>query len=420
MRRIRELTDRECREARPREKLYKMFDGRGLYLEVGPSGRKAWWLKFLVGKKDSRVSLGEYPSTSLARARILREEHRRRLREEGVTPSQHKRREALARQVAAANTFEAVAREWIEVRTVDWAPKTASTVTTRLEQNLFGDLGARPIAQISVAELRAALLKVEARGTLVLVKKLRQYADAVFEFGRGTDRCVDNPAQRLKRTLKTPQERHHPAILDPIRLGELLRDIDGYRGTAVVRSAFRLAPLVFVRPGELRQAEWKHIDLQEAVWRIPPGEMKKRNGYVIPLSLQALAILREIQPFSGRGRYVFPSIRGQDRPMSENTINAALRSLGYTKDEMTGHGFRTIACTFLNEEGTWNRDAIERQLSHTERDTVRDAYNRAEYINERRRMMQAWADCVDQLAQRRPKPDAANEVPPVQETADAA
>ena len=266
----------------------------------------------------------------------------------------------------------------------------------RIEKHLFPWLGKKPIGAISVPELLAVLRRSEALELGETPRRLRQYCEQIFRHAIADGRAERNPAADLRRVLKPHKPKHHAAVVDPKEVGALLRAIYSYTGEPVTKAALRFAPLVFVRPGELRRAEWAEFDLQEAVWRIPAARIKMRDAHIVPLSRQAIAILRELQPISAHSVYVFPSVRSRSRYMSENTLNGALRRLGYTKDEMTCHGVRSMASTLLNELG-WNRDAIERQLAHSERDGVRAAYNRAEFLPERRKMIQAWADYLDSL-----------------------
>jgi integrase len=287
-----------------------------------------------------------------------------------------------------------VAREWFEKFSPIWAPTHASTIIRRLERDVFPWLGGRPLGEITAVELLEALRRVEARGALETAHRLKQICGQVFRYATATGRARRDPSADLRGALPPVKERHHAALTKPADVAALLRSIGAYQGSFVVRCALRLAPLVFVRPGELRQAEWSEIDLNGATWRIPATRMKLRQEHIVPLSRQAVEVLHELHPLTGAGRYVFPSARTIARPMSENAITAALRRMSYERGVMTAHGFRTMASTLLNEMG-WPADAIERQLAHAERNGVRDAYNRAEYLPERRRMMQAWADYLN-------------------------
>ena len=385
------LTDVKIKVAKPREKAYRLFDGQGLYLEVSPSGGRWWRFKYRLAGKEKRLSLGVYPEVSLKVARERLADARKQLNT-GVDPAAARR----AEKQAHGDSFESVAREWLAKHSPRWSNGHRDLTIDRLEKNIFPWLGSRRVAEITPPELMTALRRIESRGAPEVARRVLQISGAIFRYAIATGRSTSDPAAALRGALPPPSEKHHASIIDPKQIGALLRAIDGYEGTFVTRCALRLAPLVFVRPGELRRGEWEEIDLEGAEWRIPAHKMKSRQVHIIPLSFQAVAILEELQPLTGPGQYLFPSLRSRARSMSENTINAALRRLGYTSEQMTGHGFRSTASTLLNEQG-WNRDAIERQLAHGERDAVRGAYNRAEHLGERRKMMQAWSDYLDGL-----------------------
>ncbi|QEE24970.1 tyrosine-type recombinase/integrase [Rhodanobacter glycinis] len=391
------LTDTAIRKAAPHDKPYKLSDGGGMYLEVMPTGAKYWRLKYRMAGKEKRFALGVYPMVSLASARQGREEARKLL-VQGVDPSaaRQEAKQAKAEVIAlAADTFETVGREWMSRQEV--ADVTANKTRWILETFLFPEIGSRPISEITPRELLAALRKIEESGKLETAKRAKIKAGQIFRYAVLEGKVKTDPTTSLRGALKPPKNRHHAAITDPVQVGELLRAIDGFTGQPVTLAALKLAPLVFVRPGELRQAEWTEIDLDGAMWRIPPERMKMNAAHLVPLSKQVLMILRELHPLTGTGRYVFPGLRSASRPISENTVNAALRRLGYSNDEMTGHGFRSLAATRLNEMG-WNSDAIERQLAHAESNKVREAYTHAaQYLDERKRMMQAWADYLGAL-----------------------
>lgn len=389
------LTDLAVKNAKPGQKTVRLRDDRGLYLEISPKGGKWWRLRYMIKGKANMLSLGVYPDVSLKDARERRDEARK-LIANGIDPSQA-RKEEKAEAAAEALTFERVAREWYERFKPQWSPSHSLDVIQRLEKNVFPQLGPRPIRDITAPELLAAVRLIEGRGAVESARRVLQMCGQIFRYAIATGQADRDLAADLRGALPPAREKHHASITDPKAVAQLLRAIDGYEGSMVARCALRLAPLVFVRPGELRHAEWSEIDLDKAEWRIPAEKMKMREQHIVPLSRQAVAILRELHPLTGAGRYVFPSIRTSARPMSENTVLAALRRLGYTKDEMTGHGFRSMASTMLNEMNRWNRDAIERQLAHGERNAVRAAYNFAEHLPERRRMMQAWADHLDSL-----------------------
>jgi integrase len=395
------LTNKAVEAAKPRETDYKLTDERGLSLLVMRTGGKLWRFRYRVDGREKMLSLGAYPDVGLAKARERRDEARK-LVADGIDPSVKRKAERAAKEKARADVFELVAREWFEKNSPSWAESHSGRVLRRLEKHVFPWLGARPISEIQRADVLEVLERIQAQGAIESAHRALQSIGSIFDYAQSTGRFPDdrrNPTYRQSKALKKPTIRHHASITDPKRIGELLRAIDKYSGQPVTAAALRLAPLVFVRPGELRHAEWSEIDMDGAEWRIPAEKMKARAPHIVPLSTQALGVLRDIKPLTGDGRYVFPSLRGAGRPMSENTINAALRSLGYGQDEMTGHGFRSMASTLLNEgkAGTWRPDAIERQLAHAERDETRAAYNFAEHLAERRRMMQAWADYLDVL-----------------------
>jgi len=395
------LTDTAIPRAKPQAKAVKLFDGGGLYLEVNPAGGKWWRWKYRFGGKEKRLSLGVYPDVSLKAAREKRDAARQQLAA-GINPGQARRAEKLAR--AGAESFEAIARQWHAKFSPGWVASHGDRILKRLEKDLFPWVGKRPIAEIKAPALLAVLRRIESRGALETAHRAMQNCGQVFRYAVATGRAQRDPTGDLRGALPAPKEKHHASIIDPKRIGELLRAIDAYEGFFATKCALRLAPLVFVRPGELRKAQWPEIDLDKAEWRIPAERMKMREQHIVPLSRQAVAILRELEPLTNRAipskpdapRYVFPGAQSRERPMSENAILAALRRMGYTKTEMTGHGFRSMASTLLHEQG-WNHQVIERQLAHAERNAVSAAYNFAEHLPERSKMMQAWADYLDGL-----------------------
>lgn len=388
------LTETAIRNAKPDGSQRKLFDGDGLYLLVKPNGLCYWRMKYRLNGVENALSLGVYPRVTLKRAREKRREVRDQL-DNGIDPSAVRKAEKRAR----ANTFEAVAREWIAKHTPTWSEEYAGNIRRRLEQHIFPWIGSKPIKNLTAADVLDALHRIEKRGKLETAHRARANCGEVFRYAVATRRAERDPTVDLKGALAPVKERHYASVRHPAKVGELLRAIEGYDSKSLtVNVALRLLPLVFVRPGELRLSTWSEFDLDGAEWRIPKERMKMRVPHIVPLSQQAVALLRELHPFTGPNGYVFPSIRTGARPISENTINAALRKLGYTRDEMTGHGFRSIASTLLNEQG-WNPDAIERQLSHGEQNDIRAAYNHADYLPLRRKMMQAWADHLDVLRQ---------------------
>jgi integrase len=393
------LTDVRIKSAKPDKTEVRLYDGAGLYLSVMPNGARWWRLKYQFAGKECRIGLGCYPEVGLAEARHRREKARAQIRN-GIDPGQKKRDEKAAATEAAANTFRVVANEWLD-RRLGKGGKTVAEITAlknrwMIDTYAMPALGPRPIKSILARDVLAVLREVESTNKLETARRLKINLGQIFRFAILDGRADIDPTAPLVGALKAPNVKHHASITDPKRIGELLRAIDGYNGQPATHAALKLAPLVFVRPSELRGAEWNEIDLDGAEWRIPASRMKMDEKHIVPLSRQAVALLRELRPYTGSGKYVFPSIRSMQRPISENTVNGALRRLGYSKDEMTGHGFRSMASTLLNEQG-WHRDAIERQLAHGERDKVRAAYNYAEHLPERIEMMQAWADYLDKL-----------------------
>lgn len=390
-RRITPLTDTQVRSVKPQAKEIKLFDGNGLYLLVTPSGGKLWRLKYRFGGREKLLSFGAYPQISLADARKKRDEARQ-LIAHGTDPGEAKREEAIK-----GETFEALAHEWLARQDKVWAKSHEETVKARLAAYIFPQIGARPASEITPSELLGVLRKIEAKGIIETAHRVKQICGQVFRYGVGKGVCLFDPTSGLRGQLAhKPKAKHMAALTDRKEVAGLLRAIDDYSGSLVTRCALRLAPLLFVRPGELRHMEWAEIDTQAALWTIPAEKMKMRKIHAVPLTPQALAILEEIRLLTGGGRYVFPSARSKERPMSNMAINAALRRMGFDKDEMTGHGFRVLASSLLHEAG-WDSSLIELQLAHRDMNTVRAIYNRAERLDERRKMMQAWADYLDKL-----------------------
>lgn len=393
------LTDVAIRNAKPKPKPYKMGDAGGLFLLVQPSGGKLWRLKYRIAGREKKLAIGIYPDVSLSEARRRRDEARE-LIAAGKDPSLEKRREKIRSREETANTFNAIASEYCDKRKRDgekgWAPATASR-SEYLLGLLRNSVGQMPIADIEPADLLEAIRRIERKGNLESARRTLQLASMVFRYAVATARLRSDPTRDLRGALTTPTVTHYGAITDAKRVGELLRAIDGYEGQGLTKLAMQLAPHVFVRPGELRHAEWSEVDLDAALWTIPAEKMKMRKAHVVPLSRQVVDLFKEIWQASGPAGYVFPSIRTRTRPMSENTINAGLRRLGYASDEMTSHGFRAMASTLLNESGKWHPDAIERALAHGDDDKVRAAYHRGAHWKERVEMAQWWSDYLDQL-----------------------
>lgn len=385
------------RDAKPREKPYKLFDERGLYLLVKPTADqyqgRLWRFRYRVNGTEKLLALGTYPDVSLKRAREKRDEARRLLAD-SVDPNVQRKTE----RAASTETFEAIGREWLAHRAKTTAAITQQKATWLLEQ-IFAEIGSRPIREVAAPELLAALRKIETRAHYETAHRAKQKCGQVFRYAIATGRAERDISSDLRGALVPVVSKNHAALTDPLEIGALLRAIDNYGGQPVTAAALKLAPLVFVRPGELRGARWAEFDLKMGEWRIPSGRMKMGEQHIVPLSHQATAILTNLQELTGRAEYVFPSLLSATRPMSNNTINTALRRLGYSKDQMTGHGFRSMASTMLNEQG-FPSDVIELQLAHAERNKVRTAYNRAQRLAERVQMMQAWGDYLDVLRQR--------------------
>ena len=388
------LTDVAIRKTKPGGKPVKLADGGGLHLLVTPAGGKLWRLKYRLNGREKQLAIGSYPEISLSEAR-KRREAARMLIANGKDPSQEKRREKVRSRVAAENSFNVISEEYCAKRKRDgdkrWAPATA----TRSEYLL--SLLKASIGPVDPADVLDAVRRIERKGNLESARRTLQLASMVFRYAVATARLRSDPTRDLRGALTAPKVTHYAAILNAERVGGLLRAIDGYEGIGVTKLAMQIAPHVFVRPGELRHALWEEIDLQTAVWTIPAEKTKMRKPHHVPLSRQVVALFRAVPPLSGPVGYVFPSVRTRARPMSENTINAGLRRLGYSSDEMTAHGFRAMASTLLNESGKWSPDAIERALAHGDADKVRAAYHRGEHWQERVEMAQWWSDYLDEL-----------------------
>lgn len=403
------LTDTAIKAAKPREKPYKLFDGEGLYLLINPDGSRWWRLKYRYGGKEKLLALGTYPGTGLKKARDKRDDARNLL-DDDIDPNAHRKAEKAARADRDAGSFEVVAREWHAKQSETWAAGHSERVLRRLVLYVFPRIGGEPISSVTGPQLLDVLRRIEARGTVETAHRVKESLGAIFRYAVATHRATHDPSAALKGALATAQNKSYAAITEPKQVGELLRAIRGYSGAEITRCALQLLPLVFVRPGELRAARWEEIEFDvtppqpgkkpkhpDPQWRIPAARMKMREQHLVPLSTQAIAILRELHARTGPEGYLFPSVRGKSNYMSENTINAALRNLGYTSEQHTGHGFRHMASTLLHERG-YKSELIERQLSHGDRNPMRAAYNFAEYLPERRKMMQEWADYLDGLA----------------------
>jgi integrase len=387
------LNDPAIRNATTDTKPKKLYDSGGLYLLVTPTGGKWWRLKYRFEGKEKLLSLGTYPQVSLKDAREERDKAKKLLRNR-VDPSAE--RKAVKQTESGQGSVEAVAKEWQSKFSKSWSSSHAETIKQRIENYIIPNIGQRQINEIAAPELLAVLRKIEAKGYVETAHRVKQICGQIFRYAIATGRMERDPAADLKGALPPAKSKRMASIIDPKGVGGLLRAIDDYKGSIVTQCALQLGTLTFVRPGELRHAEWNEINLEAAEWRIPAEKMKMKSPHIVPLSKQAVSILKKIQPLTGQAKYVFPSERTYSRPMSENTVNAALRRMGYTKDELTGHGFRSMASTLLHEQG-WKSEIIERQLAHQERNKVKAAYNHAEHLPERKKMMQAWADYLDAL-----------------------
>ena len=390
------LSDVAVRNAKAREKEYKLSDSGGLYLLVTAKGGKLWRLKFRVDGREKKLAIGPYPEISLGDARKRRDEARE-LIAVGKDPSREKQQAKQRACVSAANTFGEIAQEFIDKRKREGMSIGTADKSEYYISRMGAPIARLPIADISAPDLIAVLRRIEATGNYETARRVLQLSGRVFRYAVATARLASDPSRDLRGALTAPQSKHYGAILEASRAGELLRAIDGYAGGGLTKLALQISPHVFVRPGELRHAEWAEIDLDAGLWTIPAEKMKMRKVHLVPLSRQSIELFREVHLSTGPVGYVFPSIRTRTRPMSENTVNAGLRRLGYSGDEMTAHGFRAMASTLLNESGKWSPDAIERALAHGDGDKVRAAYHRGQHWNERVEMAQWWSDYLDTL-----------------------
>lgn len=388
------LTDTTIRNAKPGEKPYKLSDEKGLFLLINPNGSKWWRLKFRVAGKEKLLSFGTYPDTGLKEARSKRDEARKLLAD-GVDPGETRKAQKATRNEQAANSFEVVAREWLEgQKSVVTAGQYGKTLA-RLQNDVFPWLGAKPVTEITAPDVLSVIRRIDARGARYTAHRCRGQISQVMRFAIATGRAERDPCPDLKGAIPSPRSTNFASITEPAKVGEMLRAFDGFSGTFVVKCALEIAPRVFVRPGELRKAEWEQIDLDRAEWRY--FVTKTKTEHIVPLASQVVAALRELYALTGHGRYVFPG-RDPQKPMSEAAINAALRRLGFdTKTEITGHGFRAMARTILHEELHVKPEVIEHQLAHNVPDALGTAYNRTKFLNERKAMMQLWADYLDKM-----------------------
>jgi len=394
--RIAPLTDIQVRTVKAQDKEYKLFDGGGLFLLVTPSGGKLWRFKYRFADKEKKLTFGAYPAITLADARQRREDARKLLAN-GVDPGETKKAQKAAQGDQDTNSFEVIAREWHSKFAHTWVASHAQHKLERLEKNVFPWLGKRSIKEITAPEVLEVLRRIESRGILDTAHRVRFECGQIFRYAVATGRAVHDPSAALKGALPPVKNGHFAAPTDPKAVAPLLRAIDGFQGSFVVKCALQLAPLLFVRPGELRAAEWSEVDLDAAEWNIPAERMKMKIAHLVPLCRQAVEILRDLQPLTGHSKYVFPCHRSPLRCMSENAVNAGLRRMGFEKSEITGHGFRAMARTILDEVLQVRPDFIEHQLAHAVKDPNGRAYNRTAHLAERKKMMQQWADYLDGL-----------------------
>ena len=388
------LTDVAIRSVKPTEKTQRLFDGAGLYLEISPAGGKWWRFKYRFEGKEKRLSLGTYPDVGLKDAREHRDGLRRQLAN-GVDPGINRKMQKEARAQRAADSFETIAREWYSMNLPTWAASHASKIIRRLEVDVFPWLGCKAIAEISAPDVLKVLRRIESRGTLDTAHRARSNCSQVFRYAIQTGRAERDPVPDLRGALPALRQGNFASITEPTKVAELLRAMDGFKGTFVVKSALLLSPLFFVRPGELRRAQWSEFNFDKAEWRY--FVTKTKTEHLVPLATQAVAILQELYALTGHGAHVFPG-RDPKQPMSEAAVNAALRRMGYdTKTEITGHGFRAMARTILHEELEQKPEVIEHQLAHKVPDALGSAYNRTKFLKERRAMMQLWANYLDKL-----------------------
>lgn len=388
------LTDTGVRNAKPGEKPVKLFDERGLFMIVTPAGGRWWRFRYTFDHKEKLLSLGVYPDVGLKDARERRDAARK-LIAAGIDPGVNRKAQKAARQESATNSFEVVTREWYAKHAPNWAANHGDRIIRRFERDIFPWVGARPIADLTAPELLGVVRRIESRGALETAHRALSNCGQVFRYAVATGRAIRDPSADLRGALPPTKGEHFAAVTEPKLAAQLLRTLDSYQGTLAVACALRLAPLVFVRPGELRSALWADIDLEAAEWRYTVT--KTDTAHIVPLATQAIEILRELHPLTGCGRYVFPSARSQERPMSDNAILAAMRRMGIKKDEMSGHGFRAMARTILDEVLAVRPELIEHQLAHAVKDPNGRAYNRTAHLSERRKMMQQWADYLDGL-----------------------
>lgn len=388
------LTDIKVKSIKPNTKIVRYYDEKGLYLEVAPSGGKWWRFKYRFESKEKRLSLGTYPDVGLKEAREKRD-NARKLVAADVDPSTNRKAIKNSISVRTANSFEVISREWLKKYANRWTKSHYTKLLRRFEHNIFPWLGSKPITEMTAQDLLTTLRRIEERGALETAHRVLSTCGLVFQYAIATGRATYDPSRDLKRALPPAKHTHLASITDPQKVSRLLQAIDNYDGTFSVRCALKLAPLVFVRPGELRTMKWVDVDFENAEWRF--SVTKTKTEHIVPLATQAIKILKDLYPLTGFGCFVFPSSRSSVRPMSENAVLFALRSLGYSREEMTGHGFRAMARTILDEVLKFRPDYIEHQLAHAVRDPNGRAYNRTAHLEERKQMMQKWADYLDEL-----------------------
>ena len=390
------LTDVKIRGAKPQDKPYKLSDSGGLFLFITSAGSKCWRLKYRFNGKEKLLAIGVYPEISLSEAREKRDQAKKHIAN-GIDPSSFKKASKQSERRSVEGNFEWVAREWHMKNSPRWSENHSALILRRLERYIFPWLGSYQLADITAPQLLESLRRIENKGALETAHRIYQICGQVFRYAVATGRASRDPTGDLRGALPPAKVKHHATIIDPTKIGALLRVIEGYEGFIVTKCALRLAPLVFVRPGELRKAEWSEMDLDKAEWTIPAEKMKMRSPHLVPLSRQAILILRDLYPLTGTGKYVFPGLLSSKRPMSDNTVNAALKRLGYESTDITGHGFRAMARTLLDETLGFRPDVIEHQLAHAVKDPLGRAYNRTTHLQIRREMMQKWADYLDEL-----------------------
>ncbi|MFH1356618.1 MAG: integrase arm-type DNA-binding domain-containing protein [bacterium] len=390
------LTNTQVKNAKATGKTYRITDGRGMYLEVSPTGCKWWRYKYRIDGKEKRLALGAYPDVMLKDARE-RHIEARRLVEQGIDPVENKKAMKASRVEDIKNSFEVIAREWHAKNIERWTAKHGEAIIQRFEKDLFPFIGSKPISRIANHELLKILNKIQERGAMETAHRLLQYCSKVCRYAIVSERLDRDFTVGLKEALKPVTKRHLAAITDPDELAKLLQDIDHYEGQAITKFALKFAPLVFVRPGEMRQAEWAEIDFEKAEWYIPAHKMKMKEPHIVPLSTQAIDVLKQLEPLTGHCKYVFPSLVTRTRPMSNNTVNMALRRLGYTNEQMTAHGFRATARTILDEVLNERIEYIEQQLAHAVKDANGRAYNRTKHLVQRKEMMQRWGEYLEGL-----------------------